>query len=111
MVSWSQLTELTLDTSFNVSAEEYLVTYASQEIRAALDYRAIKMAYNVATTNTKFNANYLYSFNAQPGSPGATTKEGYIHNAQTFMSAIDTIGDVMFDEIEKVHTIPMSLAA
>ena len=110
-VSWSQLTELTLDTSFNVSAEEYLVTYASQEIRAALDYRAIKLAYSVALTNTKNNANYLYKFDAQPGAPGSTTKEGYLHNAQTFMSAIDTIGDVMFDEIKKVTTVPMSLAA
>lgn len=100
-VSWSQLTELTLDTSFNVSAEEYLVTYASQEIRAALDYRAIKLAYAVAKTNTKHNSNYMYEFDCQPGTSGSTTKEGYIHNAQTFMSAIDTIGDVMFDEINR----------
>jgi hypothetical protein len=46
-VSWSQLTEITLDTSFNISAEEYLVSYASQEIRSALDYRAIRLAYAV----------------------------------------------------------------
>jgi hypothetical protein len=112
-VSWSQLTEITLDTSFNISAEEYLVSYASQEIRSALDYRAIRLAYAVAKTNAKHNPNYYYVFDAAYNTvnmPGATTppsppisgtKDGYRDNAQTFVNAIDAIGDVIYDEINR----------
>jgi len=108
-VSWSQLTEITLDTSFNISAEEYLVSYASQEIRSALDYRAIRIAYSVAKTNAKFNPNYYYRFDAaynttgvSPGAPNtAGTKDGYRDNAQTFVNAIDAVGDIIYDEINR----------
>ena len=108
-VSWSQLTEITLDTSFNISAEEYLVSYASQEIRSALDYRAIRLAYATAKTNAKFNPNYYYVFDAAyntstftPPAPAQLgTKEGYIANAQTFVNAIDAVGDVIYDELNR----------
>jgi len=105
-VSWSQLTEITLDTSFNISAEEYLVSYASQEIRSALDYRAIRLAYATAKTNAKFNPNYYYVFDAAyntsaPAGPATGTKEGYIANAQTFVNAIDAVGDVIYDELNR----------
>jgi hypothetical protein len=90
-VSWSQLTEITLDTSFNISAEETLVTYASQEIRSALDYRAIRLAYAVAKTNAKHNPMYIYEFDAHWGNNQSL--EGYIANAQTFVNAVDAIGD------------------
>jgi hypothetical protein len=108
-VSWSQLTEITLDTSFNISAEEYLVSYASQEIRSALDYRAIRLAYAIAKTNSKHNPNYYYVFDAaynttgvSPGAPNtAGTKDGYRDNAQTFVNAIDAVGDIMYDTINR----------
>jgi len=112
-VSWSQLTEITLDTSFNISAEEYLVSYASQEIRSALDYRAIRLAYAVAKTNAKHNPNYYYVFdaaynttNAGEGVPPTNpvtngTKDGYRDNAQTFVNAIDAIGDIIYDELNR----------
>jgi hypothetical protein len=108
-VSWSQLTEITLDTSFNISAEEYLVSYASQEIRSALDYKAIRLAYAVAKTNAKHNPNYYYVFDAAyntvnmpaPATGVQGTKDGYRDNAQTFVNAIDAIGDVIYDEINR----------
>jgi hypothetical protein len=108
-VSWSQLTEITLDTSFNISAEEYLVSYASQTIRAQLDYRAIRIAYGYAKTNAKHNPNYYYTFDAAynttgvaPGAPNtAGTKDGYRDNAQTFVNAIDAVGDIIYDEINR----------
>jgi hypothetical protein len=103
-VSWSQLTEITLDTSFNISAEEYLVSYASQEIRSALDYRAIRMAYAIAQTNAKHNPNYYYRFDAAYNTIGtgdAGTKDGYRDNAQTFVNAIDAVGDIIYDEINR----------
>lgn len=103
-VSWNQLTEITLQTSYNTSAEELLVSYASQEIRSALDYRAIKLAYQYAKTNASHNPNYYYVFDAAyatedvpDGSRGA--KDGYRDNAATIVSAFDAIGDVIYDEI------------
>ena len=98
-VSWSQMTEITLDTSFNISAEETLVTYASQEIRSALDYRAIRLAYAIAKTNSTKNPNYTYEFDAHWAINQSL--EGYIANAQTFVNALDAIGDVMYDEINR----------
>lgn len=108
-VSWSQLTEITLDTSFNLSSEEYLVTYASQEIRTQLDYQALRKAYTIAKTNASHNPNYYYIFDAAYNTagqdptvtPGALvgTKDGYRDNAQTFGSAIDAVADVMLDEL------------
>ena len=91
-VSWSQLTEITLQTSYSTSAEELLVSYASQEIRSALDYRAIKLAYQMAKSNASHNPNYYYVFDAAyatedvpDGSRGA--KDGYRDNVSTIVSA------------------------
>jgi len=98
-VSWSQMTEITLDTSFNISAEETLVTYASQEIRSALDYRAIRIAYMIAKTNGTHNAGYNYEFDAHWDKNQSL--EGYVANVETFTNAVDAIGDVMFDEINR----------
>lgn len=101
-VTWSQLSEIVLDTSFSVSAEEYLVTYASQAIRMHLDYRAIKIAYQQARTNpAAYHIEFDAAYNTinDGGNPG--TKEGYIENAQTFLSAISTIGDVMLNDINR----------
>lgn len=107
-VSWSQLTEITLQTSYSTSAEELLVSYASQEIRSALDYRAIKLGYQMAKTNVARNPNYYYVFdagystivNTEAGdtiNPG--TKDGYTDNAKTITSAFEAVGDVIYDEI------------
>lgn len=107
-VSWSQLTEITLQTSYSTSAEELLVSYASQEIRSALDYRAIKLGYQMAKTNVARNPNYYYVFdagystivNTETGdtiNPG--TKDGYTDNAKTITSAFEAVGDVIYDEI------------
>lgn len=102
-VTWSQLSELTLDASFGVSAEEYLVTYAAAAIKQELDYRAIRLAYMTAKTNpaayhVTFDAAYNTT-NAVEGSNG--TKEGYRDNAQTFLSAVATVGDIMYNDIKR----------
>lgn len=105
-VSWTQLTELTLESSYNLSAEELLITSASQEIRSALDYRAIRMAYAVAKTNASHNPNYYYVFDAAYATedvPADTrgAKDGYRDNASTIVSAFDEVGNVIFDEINR----------
>jgi hypothetical protein len=91
-VSWSQLTEITLQTSYSTSAEELLVSYASQEIRSALDYRAIKLAYQMAKSNASHNPNYYYVFDAAYATSGVPagdkgTKDGYRDNVSTIVSA------------------------
>lgn len=105
-VSWSQLTEITLETSYGLSAEELLVTSASQEIRAALDYRAIRLGYAVAKTNASMNPNYYYVFDAAYNSGdgnanAARGKDGYTDNAQTVLSAFDTVGNIIYNEINR----------
>jgi hypothetical protein len=92
-VTWSQLTELVLDTSFGVSAEELLVDYAGQEIKKALDFRAVKIAYQAAALNP---GKYTVHFNAASGD---TTDDSYLHTAQTFSQAIERVGDTMFNDI------------
>lgn len=101
-VTWSQLSEIVLDTSFSVSAQEYLVTYASQAIKMALDYRAIKTAYAAAKTNPKaYHVNFDAAYNTTNIGTNGGTKEGYTANAQTFLSAIATVGDNMLNDINR----------
>lgn len=97
-VSWSSLSEIVLDTSFNVSAEEYLVTYAAQAIRVALDYRAVKIAYQQARTNGE---GYRVTFDAAYNQTEGGHLEGYIANAQTFECALDTVADNMLNDINR----------
>lgn len=99
-VTWSQLSEVTLDTSFTVSAEEELVTYAAQEIRVALDYKAIRLGYQQALRNGN---NYVVKFNAAVGSKDEGINSfGYKQNAQTFTSAISKLEDVMLNDIRTI---------
>lgn len=94
-VTWSQLTELVLDTSFGVSAEELLVDYAGQEIKKALDFRAVKIAYQAAKMNP---ARYTVTFDAAAAD---ASNDSYLHTAQTFSQAIERVGDVMFNDINR----------
>ena len=94
-VTWSQLAEITLDASFGLSAQDMLVTYAGDAIRINLDLRSFKLAYGVARSNkdyiVEFDANYAQGENI----------EGYFHTAQTFPSAVDTVTDVMVNDINR----------
>lgn len=103
-VSWSQLSEITLDTSFNVSAEEFLITYASQEIRVALDNRALKLAYGIAMTNPEhYRATFDAAYNSGNGDHDAAKgKDGYVDNAQTLPNAISALGDAIYNDINSV---------
>lgn len=109
-VSWSQLSEIELDTSFNLSAEEYLVTYAAQAIKVALDYKAIRLAYQQAKLNKKyhvtFDAAYATNFMDENGEVmNAGTKDGYVANAQTIGLAIETVGDNMLNDIDLISVL------
>lgn len=101
-VTWSQLSELTLDSSFGVSAEEYLVTYAAATIKQELDFRAIRIGYMGAKTNpAAYHVVFDAAYNTTNVGESGGTKEGYRDNAQTFLSAVSTIGDVMYNDIKR----------
>lgn len=94
-VTWSQLAEITLDASFGLSAQDMLVTYAGDAIRINLDLRSFKLAYGVARSNK----DYVVEFNAAYGN--GENIEGYFHTAQTFPSAVDTVTDIMVNDINR----------
>jgi hypothetical protein len=98
-VSWSQLSEITVDASYGISMQDLLVEYAAEAIRVNLDYRSFKMAYQIAKTN---GANYYVTFTASnKNSDGVIDMDHYIHNAQTIISSIYTLSDSMLNEINR----------
>ena len=95
-VTWTQLTELVLDTSFGISAEEMLMDSAAQEIKKTLDFQAIKYANAVQKTNGLTTV----TFQAEaPGAAEITTKDSYWHTAQIIEQAIDQVSNAMYDKI------------
>lgn len=91
-VTWTQLAELTLDTSFGVSAEEMLMDSAAQEIKKTLDFQAVKYASAVQKTN----GYQTVEFDA---SAGEGTKDSYWHTAQLVGQAIDEVQDTIYNKI------------
>ena len=92
-VTWTQLAELTLDTSFGVSAEEMMLDSAAQEIKKTLDYQAVKMA---AAYQKKLAAENYAEFNAEAGS---TTQDSYYHTAQLVEQSIEQVANKQLDAI------------
>lgn len=95
-VSWTQLSELVLDTSFNVSAEEMLMDSASQEIKKTLDFQAVKFARDIQ--KTKASGNFV-QFNAEAASKD--NDDSYYHTAQLVGQAISRIADLMLNKINR----------
>lgn len=93
-VTWTTLSELVLDSTVGVSTEEVLMDAAGQEIKKALDFYAVKIAYAAAKTNGY--ATLIFDAEA-----GAGTQDSYIHTAQTISQAIERIGDVQYNDIQR----------
>lgn len=91
-VTWTQLTEVTLDTSFGISAEEMLMDSASQEIKKHLDFQSIKQA-NVFQ---KASGNGTFVFDAGVGD---TIDDSYKDTAQTITQALDGVVNGIYDKI------------
>lgn len=58
--SWSKMTELAMDSSLSLDAEEILMMSGADELKKALDFQAIKLGYRGAhwTTAEEFNTNW-----------------------------------------------------
>ena len=98
-VTWTQLTELVLDTSFGISAEEMLMDSASQEIKKTLDYQAVK--YGLDIQGIYAPENYV-TFDAEGGKTSGDgsyvgNDDSYWHTAQIVNQAIGHVADNMYD--------------
>ena len=96
-VTWTQLTELVLDTSFGVSAEDQLMQSASEEIKKSLDFQAIKYASDVQKTYASSN---FVQFDAEGGKLGGND-DSYWHTAQIINQSIEHIADNMLDDFQR----------
>ena len=92
-VTWTQLTDLVLDTSFGVSAEETLMDAAAQEIKKTLDYQSVKFAASMQEIRAKDNF-VVFDANA-----GDTTDDSYKLTAQLITNAINRIADRQLNAI------------
>jgi hypothetical protein len=93
-VTWTTLSELVLDSTVGVSTEEVIMDAAGQEIKKSLDFFAVKVAYASATTNG-------YAPIVFDAEAGAGTQDSYIHTAQTISQAIERVGDVMYNALNR----------
>lgn len=91
-VTWTDMTELYLDLSFGVSAEDTLIDSVGQEIKKALDFQAVEYANKVQKVRS---GNPLVKFNAEAGNAGI--KDSYWHTAQTFTQALGHVSDEMLN--------------
>lgn len=94
-VTWTTMTELVLDTSYGVSAEETLLDYAAQEIKKSLDFNAVKFA--AAQQAIRAKDNFL-NFDAASGDQ---TDDSYKLTAQLITNAINRIGDLQLNKIQR----------
>lgn len=90
-VTWTDMTELYLDLSFGVSAEDTLIDSVGQEIKKALDFQAVGYADRVQKVRS---GNPLVKFDA---TAGETFKDSYWHTAQTFTQALGHVSDEMLN--------------
>ena len=91
-VTWTDMTELYLDLSFGVSAEDTLIDSVGQEIKKALDFQAVEYANRVQKVRS---GNPLVKFDATAGS--VDFKDSYWHTAQTFTQALGHVSDEMLN--------------
>ena len=90
-VTWTDMTELYLDLSFGVSAEDTLIDSVGQEIKKALDFQAVGYADRVQKVRS---GNPLIKFDATAGDK---FKDSYWHTAQTFTQALGHVSDEMLN--------------
>lgn len=113
-VSWTQFTEIIMDTGYDLDAQSILSEAASQTINSQLDYQAVAFAYNLAKTNkTKSGKPMVQKFNAAYSSGSQFTdseghdvtltgaKDSYLDNAQTFSQALGALSAMMYNELQR----------
>jgi len=91
-VSWSKMTELLLGTTLKIDAEDALIRGASDEVKKALDFMALKTGYRSAQGNT------LIQFDASIATTGADDELAHVN---MFTNAIDRASDAMYNSLQR----------
>ena len=89
-VSWSKMTELLINTTLNIDAEDALIRGASDELKKSLDFQAIRMAYQAAKGHA-----------AVEFSTVGATGESEIDRMTSFNKAIDQASDLMYNKLQR----------
>jgi hypothetical protein len=89
-VSWSKMTELLINTTLNIDAEDALIRGAADEIKKSLDFHSIRTAWQVAKGHD------AVTFNVE-GAVG----ESEIDRMSAFNKAIDQANDKMYDLLQR----------
>lgn len=89
-VSWSKMTELLINTTLNIDAEDALVRGAADELKKSLDFHAIRLAYGASKKNSSV------SFDT-----AGATGESEVDRAMAFSRTIDQASDVMFNAVNR----------
>ena len=87
-ISWSKMTELLLNTTLNIDAEESLIRGASDEFKKALDFEAVAMGWRTAKGHTAVEVDCK-------GAVG----EPEVDRMNAFSKAIESAGDLMYDQL------------
>lgn len=89
-VSWSKMTELLINTTLNIDAEDALIRGAADEFKKSLDFHAIRLAYQSAKKHT-----------AVPFDCHGATGESEIDRMTAFNKAIDGASDKMYNTLQR----------
>jgi hypothetical protein len=89
-VSWSKMTELLINTTLNIDAEDALIRGAGEELKKSLDFQSVRMAYRAAGRNAAI------TFDGTK-----TAGDTDVDKATTLSRAIDNASDVMFDTLQR----------
>lgn len=87
-ISWSKMTELLLNTTLNIDAEEALIRGASDEFKKALDFEAMAMGWRVAKSHDAV----MFDCKGAVGEPE-------VDRMNAFSKAIEQAGDLMLDSL------------
>lgn len=89
-VSWSKMTELLINTTLNIDAEEALIRGAADEFKKALDFHAIALAYGHAKSKDPV----VFSAKGAVGEPE-------IDRMTAFNKAIDQATDKIYSKLQR----------
>lgn len=87
-ISWSKMTELLLNTTLNIDAEEALIRGAGDEFKKALDFEAVGKGWGVAKGHT------AVTFDCK-----GATGEAEVDRMAAFSKAIDKAGDIIYNAL------------
>jgi len=89
-VSWSKMTELLINTTLNIDAEDALIRGAGDELKKALDFQAVRMAWRASGGNTAVTFDGTLS-------AGETETD----KATNLSRAIDDAADTIFASLQR----------